>query len=168
MSERERWIVYPLLFFALGAAVRDKILHRVDAKEIYCESLKIVDQQDPLGLPLVELGIQRSRSADPEELAGRVGLLRLIDSEGQVVCHVAGDAYVPHLNAEQLVIRDKDQRPMIALGVEQGPGIQLPNGQQAATPYGVIYVIDEKLQGMKLTPHMHRQPAQRQPADESL
>ena len=25
MSERERWIVYPLLFFALGAALRDKL-----------------------------------------------------------------------------------------------------------------------------------------------
>ena len=25
MTERERWIVYPLLFLALGAALRDKL-----------------------------------------------------------------------------------------------------------------------------------------------
>ena len=29
MSERERWIVYPLLLFALGAAIRDKLMQRV-------------------------------------------------------------------------------------------------------------------------------------------
>ena len=30
MSERERWVVYPLLFLALGVALRDKMLKRVD------------------------------------------------------------------------------------------------------------------------------------------
>jgi hypothetical protein len=28
MTERERWIVYPLLFLALGAALRDKLVDR--------------------------------------------------------------------------------------------------------------------------------------------
>ena len=44
MSERERWIIYPLLFFALGAGIRDKILQRVEVKEIFCESLRIIEQ----------------------------------------------------------------------------------------------------------------------------
>ena len=30
MSERERWVVYPLLFLTLGIAIRDKMLKRVD------------------------------------------------------------------------------------------------------------------------------------------
>lgn len=39
MSERERWIVYPLLFFALGAAIRDKLFRHVASKEVVCETL---------------------------------------------------------------------------------------------------------------------------------
>jgi len=59
MSERERWIVYPLLFFALGAALRDKLLQRVESKEVICESLTIVDQDQPL-VPLAEFGSKQT------------------------------------------------------------------------------------------------------------
>ena len=59
MSERERWIVYPLLFFALGAALRDKLAHRVESKEIYCQSLRIVDPHDSNRI-LAELGAGRT------------------------------------------------------------------------------------------------------------
>lgn len=50
MSERERWIVYPLLFLALGSALRDKMLKQTTAERIicekmYCESLSLVDKQ---------------------------------------------------------------------------------------------------------------------------
>jgi hypothetical protein len=43
MSERERWIVYPLLFLALGAALRDKLFDRTTSKSIVCEELTVVD-----------------------------------------------------------------------------------------------------------------------------
>lgn len=43
MSDRERWIVYPLLFLALGAALRDKIHKQTRAKEIVCERLYLTD-----------------------------------------------------------------------------------------------------------------------------
>ena len=86
MSERERWIVYPLLFFALGASIRDKILHRVDTKEIYCESLKIVDQQDPMRKPLVELSIERIQPDAPRTSEGQYGRLRLVDTQGREFC----------------------------------------------------------------------------------
>ncbi|MEM8945540.1 MAG: hypothetical protein AAGD11_10170 [Planctomycetota bacterium] len=88
MSERERWIVYPLLFFALGAAIRDKILHRVDAKEIYCESLKIIDQQDPLGQAFVEISIERNNPTDPTQIVEQFGQLRIIDRQGTRVCQM--------------------------------------------------------------------------------
>src|SRR5215475_15685804 len=45
MTERERWIVYPLLFLALGAALRDKLIDRTTAKSIVCEQLLIVDEE---------------------------------------------------------------------------------------------------------------------------
>ncbi|MCA9239173.1 MAG: hypothetical protein KDA37_03185 [Planctomycetales bacterium] len=49
MSERERWIVYPLLFLALGAALRDKLIKRttsdvVVADTVQCKELQVVNQ----------------------------------------------------------------------------------------------------------------------------
>lgn len=39
MTDRERWTVYPLLFLALGVAMRDKILEVVAVDNVRCESL---------------------------------------------------------------------------------------------------------------------------------
>lgn len=167
MSERERWIIYPLLFFALGAAVRDKILHRVDAKEIYCESLKIVDQQDPTSQPLVELGIQRARPNDPNQLADSVGLLRLVNSDGKEVCRVASDAIFQRLVSRQLLIIDDSKRPLVVVGVEQGPDMLLPNGGSTVTSQGVIYLNNQKM-GIKLAPPVNRQSGPQLPPDASL
>ena len=47
MSERERWVVYPLLFLALGAALRDKLVDRTTTKRIVCQELRIEDE--PVG-----------------------------------------------------------------------------------------------------------------------
>jgi hypothetical protein len=61
MTERERWVVYPLLFLALGASLRDKFPpSRTTSKIIECEELRIVDA-DQLGedlqpRPLVRIG----------------------------------------------------------------------------------------------------------------
>src|SRR6478609_6663531 len=45
MTERERWIVYPLLFLALGAALRDKLIDLTTNKRIICQELMIVDEE---------------------------------------------------------------------------------------------------------------------------
>lgn len=47
MTERERWIVYPLLFLALGASLRDKLGGRTTIKSIVCQELRIEDE--PVG-----------------------------------------------------------------------------------------------------------------------
>lgn len=39
MSERERWIVYPLLFLALGASLRDKLIKQTLSDKVICEEL---------------------------------------------------------------------------------------------------------------------------------
>jgi len=88
MSERERWIIYPLLFFALGAALRDKLLQRIESKEICCESLKIVDPQDSMRI-LAELGSGKEISYNPSQTAGRVGVLTIQDSDGKEACQLA-------------------------------------------------------------------------------
>jgi hypothetical protein len=42
MTERERWIVYPLLFLALGAGLRDKLFDITSSKRIVCEQMVVV------------------------------------------------------------------------------------------------------------------------------
>jgi hypothetical protein len=53
MTERERWIVYPLLFLALGAAFRDKLVDRTTTKVIKCQELDIEDES---GRTLAKIG----------------------------------------------------------------------------------------------------------------
>lgn len=55
MNDRERWIVYPLLFLALGASLRDKLLkqsinEQIKCSELYCDELicrqvQVIDEQ---------------------------------------------------------------------------------------------------------------------------
>jgi hypothetical protein len=64
MNERERWIVYPLLFLALGAALRDKLVDRTTAKSIVCQELSIVDEEPTGREPqrtLVRIGRTKAR-----------------------------------------------------------------------------------------------------------
>ncbi|MEM6798578.1 MAG: hypothetical protein AAF589_03610 [Planctomycetota bacterium] len=44
MSERERWIVYPLLFLALGAALRDKLMQQTRADQLVCQRLVMINE----------------------------------------------------------------------------------------------------------------------------
>ena len=43
MSDRERWIVYPLLFLALGTALRDKITQSIEVDVIRCKQILVDD-----------------------------------------------------------------------------------------------------------------------------
>jgi hypothetical protein len=58
MSERERWIVYPLLFLALGAAMRDKLFNLTRSQKVVCEALAVYENGDPQR-PLAILGAER-------------------------------------------------------------------------------------------------------------
>ncbi|MCG8451185.1 MAG: hypothetical protein MI725_16575 [Pirellulales bacterium] len=105
MSERERWIVYPLLFFALGAALRDKLTQSVESKDIVCRSLKIVDQHNSNRI-LAELGAKRTGMLD-------------------------GDVPVSYLRADNLICQGlsvvDQQHPdkaLVYLGTGQSPNYQ--------------------------------------------
>jgi len=125
MSERERWIVYPLLFFALGSALRDKLLQRIESKEIYCESLKIVDPQDPMRL-LAELGSGKEISYNPAQTAGRVGVLTIQDSDGKEACQLAKDLRTARVITNLLLVVDPvNQQPHVIAGTEQVPMMSL-------------------------------------------
>jgi len=154
MSERERWIVYPLIFFALGAAVRDKLLQRVEAKEIVCESVAIVDLQNPDRV-LAELGFRRARPNDPTQLADRVGQLRLVDSEGNEVCEINGNAFFRRLITHLLQVVDPQRQPLVNVGTEPVavPGTATEGKEPAVSYQGVIYLNNQPLGvGVRLAP----------------
>lgn len=86
MTERERWIVYPLLFLALGAAMRDKIFNLTRTQQVLCERLAVYrdgDQRFPVailgserqaGNPLgdmIQVNHIRSRVIDVDEIRYR-------------------------------------------------------------------------------------------------
>jgi hypothetical protein len=69
MSERERWIVYPLLLLTLGLALRDKfgIAKEVKAHRIVCEELVVMNGDDKPQIVLESTnagGVVRAINAD--------------------------------------------------------------------------------------------------------
>jgi hypothetical protein len=68
MTERERWVVYPLLFLALGASLRDKLADRTTTKSIVCQELNVVDEEPIGGEPprvLARIGRMEPKSGGP-------------------------------------------------------------------------------------------------------
>ncbi|WP_428306868.1 hypothetical protein [Lacipirellula sp.] len=93
MNERERWIIYPLLFFALGAALRDKFTHEVKtdqlrAGKILCEELVVFDSEKP-DRAVAKLSSNPPLKNSPN--ADRYGVFVLIDSEGKELCGVTNN-----------------------------------------------------------------------------
>lgn len=100
MSERERWIVYPLVFLALGAAIRDKIARAVvtddlHCKRIYCQdlvaggdvacyALRVVDPENEQSV-LAGLESAQLRPAQGDEPSRRLGILKLNNQSVVVV-----------------------------------------------------------------------------------
>lgn len=52
MSERERWIIYPLLFLALGAALRDKLINSTESQRVKCQGLMVYDSSGDVSMVL--------------------------------------------------------------------------------------------------------------------
>ncbi len=158
MSERERWIVYPLLLFALGAAIRDKLVQQVESKVIRCESLQIIDEQDPT-VTLAELSFKRALNNDPTQLSDRVGALQLKDSDGNQVCDVSTDVQVlaGRLVGRQLLVIDPQSKPLVVAATEPQPALSLGQGEAGISYQGVIYLNNQRL-GIRLAPPTNPKP----------
>jgi hypothetical protein len=96
MTERERWIVYPLLFLALGAALRDKVFGETKNKRIECQELIVSGDDDASvqPVPLVRIGSVPRPSAE----SPHVGQIVV---NGEVI--VSGQLAAPGIQAEQLI-----------------------------------------------------------------
>jgi hypothetical protein len=70
MTERERWIVYPLLFLALGAALRDKLSEQTNTKLIRCQELVVTGEEigGKEGEMLVHISAVKRTSANSPHL----------------------------------------------------------------------------------------------------
>ena len=119
MNERERWIIYPLLFFALGAALRDKFTQQVTtdrlyAGKIYCEELEVIDSEKPDRI-VAKLSSNPPQRGNPN--ADRYGVFLLIDSEGKELCGVTNNQLqVSRIACNAVTILDpKDPNRVLAL-----------------------------------------------------
>ncbi len=102
MTERERWIVYPLLFLALGAALRDKLSEHTKTKSIECQELTVYGEDGPNQPPvvLVQIGSVKRTSADSPHLGHIIvdGLVQAkeVQAEGIQGTNINADNYFFH------------------------------------------------------------------------
>lgn len=98
MSERERWIVYPLLFLALGAALRDKLFNITTSKSIVCQELTVIDEE-PVGLRPARVLAKIGRTDGVPASSPPVGYLFVdgqVEVNGAVVARQYGMRGLPY------------------------------------------------------------------------
>jgi hypothetical protein len=98
MSTRERWIVYPLLFLALGIAMRDKVIppKRLQVEEVVAERMRCKQLQ-----------------ADQEIATGLVRSSQL--QADQAICKLAKFRAI---QCEEFAIAGPNARPVVLIGAE--------------------------------------------------
>jgi hypothetical protein len=91
MTERERWVVYPLLFLALGASLRDKLVDQTVTKRIVCQELTIQDDESDSRYPsrvYAQLGRTEATANSPSHgflrVDGEIGVNGLVNVNGVV------------------------------------------------------------------------------------
>jgi hypothetical protein len=155
MTERERWIVYPLVLFALGAALRDKFSQSVTTKELTCQRLVakqiecegglicegvVVLDPDNRSQPLVEMG-RTDPTAGPDGQTRRFGALILRDNSGQILCGALNnELYVRRVNCEGVRIVDptNPERTLAGLG-----SVTVADKEKKQRPFGVLVLNNE-------------------------
>lgn len=88
MSNRERWIIYPLLFMALLFGLKQGLVPKptlLEAPTLICKELQIVDSMDPSSRK-VRVQLNQGRNG-----AGQVGLFNG-ENEQTVLLSTTGDA----------------------------------------------------------------------------
>jgi hypothetical protein len=105
MSNRERWIIYPLLFLTFGAVMRDKLIipPKLAAREVVCEKI----HSD-------EMEVGRARCQDLSTVQTRASRLVIDDDEGnnRAVLDVGNGG------SGRLELLDADGRPAVGAGTD--------------------------------------------------
>lgn len=84
MSNRERWIVYPLLFYAVLSCMKSALVEPTDAsyETVTCNQLLLESVE---GQPLVQLG------ANIDDEGAEWGLVELFNAHGQLAAQLGAD-----------------------------------------------------------------------------
>lgn len=181
MNERERWIIYPLVFFALGAALRDKFMQHVSSKEIECqrlvvksieceggiacEGVVVLDPENP-NLRLVELG-QAAPMEGVQGTAPRFGVFVLRDSGGRELCWVVNnELYVRQISCEGVRVVDPDdaRRILAGLGSMAVPSQDAERGPQR---FGVLALNNKEFGTLTGNPPRRAAPPQDAPSEDA-
>jgi hypothetical protein len=138
MSTRERWIVYPLLFLALGTAIKPKLVPpelrglemasgNLQANRIICRSLDVVDDDSR---PYIRMTTSNStkeaeiqvinRRGKPvislhADAATRAGLIETLNDDGRPQTAMMSSA-----TGGEIAAFDIDRRRSVALGHRDG------------------------------------------------
>jgi hypothetical protein len=155
MSDRERWVIYPLLVFALGLGIRPLVMPQtgefddVTCDHLVCKelTLRATDSQrrlahlgpTPEQRPQLVLFADEERPAvrlavEPEGQGGEVegNVLRIRSREGKRIAEIAAGA--EGLGAVTLFGR-KDTEPLVRLkAAEQGAALEAFRGEKAVWP----------------------------------
>ncbi len=127
MSTRDRWTVYPLLFLALGIALRSKVTSTIDvdsltsrrtettlvnaaqvtAKSVLCDDLQITGKD---GKPRVRLGTTRVNT----------GGIEVYGRDGNLVAAMTVD---PDTDRASLRLQTADGTPQVTIGSDSDGGI---------------------------------------------
>lgn len=115
MSERERWIVYPLLFLGLGTSLKDKLVAPsvVKAERIECNQIQCRQQLSTNQLDAAQVTVAKSLAA---------GQVVVIDQKKQprillrTIPARQGDTVLKEKTRGQISLFDETNRVMCALG----------------------------------------------------
>jgi hypothetical protein len=108
MSERERWIVYPLLFLTMGIALRDKVIQPI-SDEVRCRRLAVYDENDRKVAELAPMAVTLPGTGEQ----AHAGTLRLMDPFDYEGLNVTGN----------LDIFGPVNRPIVHIGASSSGGI---------------------------------------------
>jgi hypothetical protein len=128
MTDRERWTVYPLLFLTLGIAVKDKVVGRLAADTMLCNTLVVQDNKgkeqvvissSPVGGQVITLGSKNGLGVlvgHTDKLAG----LMFVDGRGRLIRSLAtmpanavapADANRPEPESKEAARPPADEQP---------------------------------------------------------
>jgi hypothetical protein len=115
MSERERWIVYPLLFLTLGVSLRDKMIRPIE-DEVRCRRLVVYDENHRRVAEIAPMQV----SVHGAKEAVHAGALRLLDPFGLPIVDVDYEG----LNVTGSIdVFGPVNKPVVHIGASESGGV---------------------------------------------